>query len=152
VQEFVHHRGEELTAPAEVTEQAGSADGQAEEVVEQVPGLAQGDAQVGPAVAGEQASARADVRTGQFQVTAALASPLTAPAAVDMAAVAMPLEFRFGEIGHEMVLELAGGLEVARTTIGALHGTDVMFDEDGAGCGLRPEAAGVLAVFLAPAV
>src|SRR5262249_4551030 len=39
-QEFVDHRGEELTAPAEVTEQARSADGQAEEIMEEVPGLA----------------------------------------------------------------------------------------------------------------
>src|SRR5262249_7560002 len=54
-QEFVDHWGEELTAPAEVTEQAGSADGQAEEVVEQVAGLAQGDAEVGPAGAGGRA-------------------------------------------------------------------------------------------------
>jgi hypothetical protein len=66
--EFVDHRGEELTAPAEVTEQAGSADGQAEEIMEQVAGLAQGDAEVGPAGAGEQAGARADVRARQFQV------------------------------------------------------------------------------------
>jgi hypothetical protein len=76
-QEFVDHRGEELTAPAQMTEQAGPADGQAEEVVEQVPGLAQGDAEVGAAVAGEQADARADVGAGPFQVAAALAGPLT---------------------------------------------------------------------------
>jgi hypothetical protein len=75
--ELIDDRGEELTTPAEVTEQPGSADGQSEEVVEQVPGLAQGDAEVGPAVAGEQAGARADVGAGQFQVAAALAGPLT---------------------------------------------------------------------------
>ena len=65
-----------------------------------------------PAVAGEQAGARADVRAGQFQVAAALAGPLTAPTAVDVPSVAMPLEFGLGEIGHEVVLELAGGFEV----------------------------------------
>jgi hypothetical protein len=69
-----------------------------------------------------------------------------------MTAVAMPLEFRFGEIGHDMVVELAGGLEVAGAAVRALHGTDIMVDEDGAGWWLRPEAAGVLAEFLVPAV
>jgi hypothetical protein len=64
----------------------------------------------------------------------------------------MPLESRFGEIGHEVVIELASGFEVAGATRGALLRTDVVFDEDGAGRGLRPEAAGVLAVFLAAAV
>ena len=53
--------------------------------------------------------------------------------------VAMPLEFRFGEIGHEMVLELAGGFEVARAAMRALPGADVIFDEDGAGRGLGSE-------------
>jgi hypothetical protein len=72
-QELIDHRGEQLAAPAEVTEQAGSADGQSEEVLEQVAGLAQGDAEVRPAVAGEQASAWADVRARQFQVAATLA-------------------------------------------------------------------------------
>ncbi len=57
-QEFIDDRGEELTTPAEVAEQAGSADGQSEEVVEQVASLAQGDAEVGSAVAGEQTGAR----------------------------------------------------------------------------------------------
>src|SRR5262249_45470571 len=45
--ELVDHRGEELAAPTAVTEQAGSADRQAEEVMEQVLSLAQRDAQVG---------------------------------------------------------------------------------------------------------
>jgi hypothetical protein len=51
LQEFIDDRGEELTTPAEVTEQPGPADGQSEEVVEQVAGLAQGDAKVDPAIA-----------------------------------------------------------------------------------------------------
>jgi hypothetical protein len=152
LEELVDDGGEEVTAPAEVTEQTRSADGQAEEVVEQVPSLAQGDAEVSPAGAGEPASARADVRARQFQVTAALAGPLTAPAVVNMTPVAMPLEFRFGQIGHEVVLELAGGFAVAGTTMGALHRTDVVFDEDGAGWGFGSEESGVLAVFLAPPV
>jgi hypothetical protein len=60
--------------------------------VERVAGLAQGDAEVGPAVAGEQAGARADLRARQFQIAATLAGPLTGPAAVDVAPVPMPLE------------------------------------------------------------
>ena len=150
--EFIDHRGEQLAAPAQVTEQAGAADGQSEEVVEQVAGLAQGDAEVGAAVAGEQAGARADVRTGQFQVAAALAGPLAAPAAVDVPPIAMPLELRLGDVRHEVVLELAGGFEVARAAMGALLGTDIVFDEGGAGRGLGPKAAGVLTMSLAAAV
>ena len=152
LQEFLDHRGEELAAPAQVTEQAGPADGQAEEVVQQVLGLAQGDAQVGAAVAGQQAGPRADVGAGQFQVAAALAGLLAAPAAVDVAAVAMPLELRFGDIGHEVVVELAGGFEIAAAAMGTLLGMDVVFDEDGAGRRLGSEGARVLAMLLATAV
>src|SRR5262249_28209204 len=151
-QEFIDDRGEELTAPSEVTEQSGSADGQSEEVVEQVAGLAQGDAEVGAAVAGEQAGAGADVRARQLQVAAALAGPLTTPAAVDVPPVAMPLESGFGEVGDEGVLELAGGLEVVSTAMGALLRADVVFGEDGAGRGLGSEGSGVLTVLLASAV
>ena len=141
-----------MTTPAEVAEQAGPADGQPKEVVEQVASLAQGDSQVGPAVAGEQAGARADVRAGQFQVAAALASPLTAPAAVDVPSVPMPLEFGLGEIGDEVVLELAGGFELVSAAMGALLRADVVFDEGGAGWGLGAEGAGMLTMLLAPAV
>jgi hypothetical protein len=152
LQEFIDDRGEELTAPSEVAEQAGSADSQPKEVVEQVAGLAQGDAEVGPAVAGEQAGAQADVRARQFQVAATLAGPLTGPAAVDVPPITMPLESRFGEIGDDMVLELAGWLEVARAAMGALLRPDVMFDEDRTGRGLGSEGSGVLTVSLAAAV
>ncbi len=151
-QEFVDHCGEELTAPVEVTEQAGSADGQAEEIMELVPDLAQGDTEVGPAVAAEQTSARADARARHFQVAAALESLLTAPAAVDAPPVTMRRDFRFGQCGHEVVLELAGAFDVAGSAMRALPGTDVLCDEDDAGCELGPKASGVLAIFLALAV
>src|SRR5262249_1808843 len=151
-EEIFDHWGEQLTAPAEVTEEASRADGQAEEVVEQVPGLAQGDAQVSPAVAGEQAGPRADVGAWQFQVAAALAGLPTAPTAVDVPPVTMPLEFGFGEIGHEVVLELTGEFEIAGAAMRAPHRTDVVFDEDGAGRGLRSEKPRMLAVFLAAAI
>jgi len=64
----------------------------------------------------------------------------------------MPLEFGLGQIGHDVVRELAGGFEVAGAAMRALLGADVVFDEDGAGRGLGPKASGVLAMFLAPAV
>src|SRR5204862_6268577 len=151
-QELGDHRGEELATPAQVTEQASPADRQTEEVVEQVLGLAQGDAEVGPAVAGQQAGARADVGAGQFQVATALAGPLTARAAVDVPAVAMPLDLGLGKIGQDVVFVLAGGFEITGPAMGTLLRVEIVFDEDGAGWGLRSKAAGVLAVFLAPAV
>ena len=136
-----------------MTEQAGPADGQAEEVVEQVAGLAQGDAQVGAAVAGEQAGAGADVRAGQFQVAAALAGPLTAPAAVEYAA------------GSDATRSWVRGMSATKWSSNwpvasrsrapqwaHCCGTDVVFDEDGAGRRLGAKGAGVLAVLLAAAV
>jgi hypothetical protein len=60
--------------------------------------------------------------------------------------------YGFGQIGHEVVLELAGGLEVAGVAKRAPLGTDVVFDQDGAGWGLGPKASGVLAMFLTSAV
>jgi hypothetical protein len=107
---------------------------------------------VGAAVAGQQAGARTDVRARQFQVASALTGSLAAPAAVDVPAVAMPLDPRFREIGHEVVVELAGRFEIPRAAMGALLRTDVMFDEDGAGRGLGPKEARVFAVLLAAVV
>ena len=45
----------------------------------------------------------------------------------------MPLELGFGEIGDEVVFELAGRFEIACTAMGALLRMDVVFDEVGAG-------------------
>jgi hypothetical protein len=64
----------------------------------------------------------------------------------------MPLELGFGQIGHDVILELAGGFEVVSTAMRALLRTDVVFEEDGAGRGLGSEGAGVLTVFLAAAI
>ena len=88
----------------------------------------------------------------QFQVTAALAGLLAAPTAVDVPPVTMPLDSGFGQIGHEVVLELTGGFEIAGAAMRALHRTDVVVDEDGARRGLRSEKPGMLAVFLAAVV
>jgi hypothetical protein len=64
----------------------------------------------------------------------------------------MPLQLGLGEIGDEVVLEVAGGLEVAGAAMGALLRADVVFDEGGAGRRLGSEGAGVLPVLLASAV
>ena len=136
----------------QVTEQARSADAQAEEVVQQVLGLPQGDAQVGAAVTGQQASPRADVRAREFQVATALAGLLTATAAVAVAAIAMPLNPGFGKIGHEVVFELAGRFEIPRTAMGTLLGMDVVVDKVSAWGRLRPKGAGVLSMLFATVV
>src|SRR5262249_10774860 len=146
-QELLDHWGEQLAAPAQVTEQAGPADRQVEEVVKQIPSLAQRDAEMSAAVAGQQAGARPDMGAGQLQVAASLAGLLTAPATIDVTAVAMPLDLGFGKISHDVVFELAGRFEIAGTAMGTLLGVDVVFDEDGAGWGFRSEEPGVLAVF-----
>ena len=141
-----------MATPAQVTEQARSADRQGEKVVQQILGLAQGDAEVGSAVAGQQPRSRADVRTRQLQVPAALTGLLAATAAVQVAAVAMPLELGFGNIGHEMVSEPPGRFQIARTAMRTLLGMHIMFDKNGAGWGLRPKEPRVFAVFLATPV
>ncbi len=107
---------------------------------------------MGPAIAGQQAGARADVGAGQFQVAAALAGALALPAAVDVAAVAVPLDLRFGDIGDEVVVTGVGGFEVGRATVGALRGMDLVFDERGVRRGFGTHRAGVLAVLPAAAV
>src|SRR5262249_49111845 len=60
--------------------------------------------------------------------------------------------FGLGEIGHEVIFELAGGFEVAGAAMGALSRADVVLEEDGAGRGLGPKAAGVPRLPLAPAI
>ena len=120
--------------------------------MQQVLRLAQGNAQVGAAVAGQQTRPRTNVRTGQFQVAAALAGLLTAAAAVDVPAVAMPLDFRFRDVGDEMVVEGPGAFAVGRATMGTLVGMNVVFDEDRPGGRFLPKGTGVLAMLLAAAV
>ena len=70
------------------------------------------------------------------------------PAATNMAAIAVPLDLGFGDVGDEVVLVLAGRFEVPAPTMGTLLGINVVFEEDGARRRLRPNGAGVLAVLL----
>src|SRR5437870_2999086 len=135
-----------------MAEQAGPTDGQVEVVVEQVLRLAQGDAQMGAARAGQQARTRTDVGAGQFQVAAPLAGPLTLPAAVDVPAVAMPLDLRLRDVGDEMVVEGVGGFEVGRAAMGTLRGMDIVFEERRVRRWLLAHGSGVLAMLLAAAV
>jgi len=90
-EEFFDHWFEQGAAPAEVAKQAGPTDGQAKEVVQEVLGLAQGNAEMGAAVTGQQAGARPDVRTRQFQIATPLAAFLATATTIDEPAIAMPL-------------------------------------------------------------
>jgi hypothetical protein len=92
------------------------------------------------------------VRAGQFQFTAALAGFLALAAAMDVSAIAMPLDLGFGQVGHDVVFVLAGGLELEAAAMGALGGMNVVFDEDGIGRWLGPKEARVLTVLGAAAV
>jgi hypothetical protein len=58
------------------------------------------------------------VSAGQFQISAALAGLLTAATAINGAAVAMPLDLGFGDIGDDVVEELAGRFEIVATAMG----------------------------------
>src|SRR5208283_1520985 len=119
---------------------------------QEVARLAQGNAEVGAAIAREQTGARPDVGAGQFQVAAALAGALTAAAAINVAAIAMPFQLGFGDVGHDVVFKLAGGFEVGAATMRALLRVDVVLDQCGIGGRFGPEDARVLAMLLAAAV
>src|ERR1044071_378440 len=101
--------------------------------MQQVARLAQRDAQVGPAVAGEQSRPWPDVGAGQFQVAAPLAGARAGPAAMDVPAIAMPFEFGLGDVGDDVVFKLTGRFEVGAAAMGALLGMDVVLDDWGAG-------------------
>jgi hypothetical protein len=152
LQEFFDHRLEQGAAPTQMAEQAGAADTQAEEVVQQVPRFAQGNAEVGATVASQQACPRANVGAGQFQIATALAGVLTAAATIDVPAVAMPFDLGFGNVGDEMVIELAGRFEVLAAALRTLRGMNVVLDKNRVGRRLGTERAWMFAMFLAPPV
>ena len=115
-------------------------------------GLAERDAQMGAGVAGQQARSRSDVGAGQLQLAATLADLLATAATIDMPAVAMPFDLGFGNIGHDMVVELARGFEVAAAAMGALLGMHVVFDERRVRRRLGAKAARMQAEFLAATI
>ena len=97
---------------------------------------------MGAAVAGQQASAWANVGAGQLQVAAALTGALAGAATINVAAITVPLELGFGEIGDDMVVEPAGGLQVSAATVGALRGVHIMLEERGVRWRFGPDGPG----------
>src|SRR3954453_4152881 len=135
-----------------MAEQACPADGQAEEVVQQVACLAQRDAQVGAAVAGEQPRPRPDVGARQLQVATPLASSCTGAAAMNVPAIAMPFELGLGEVNDNMVFKLSGRFEVGAAAMRTLLGMNVVLDEGGLRRRLRSKDAWMLAMLLAAVI
>src|ERR1700685_477865 len=100
------------------------------------------------AVAGQQAGAWTDVGAGQFKVAAALAGLLTDLAAINVAVVAMPLDFRLRDIGDDVLFDRSGGFEVVAPAVAALVRMDVVLDEHRIGGRFRPKASRMLAALL----
>src|SRR5262245_28755155 len=98
---------------------------------------------MGTAVAGEQAGTRSDVGTREFQITAALTDLLTGATAVDVAPVAMLFDLGFGNISHEVVLVLAGRLQIVRAAVATRVRMDVVFEKDRVRRRVGSNAAGV---------
>jgi len=151
-EQFLDDGSEQLAAPTQMAQQASPTDGQAEEIMKQVLRLTRGNAEMGAGITGQQARAWTDVGVRQFQITAVLTGSLTGAAAVHMATIAVPLDFGFGHIGDDVILELTGGFEVAGTAMGTLPGNDVVLHKDGAGRRFGAKGTRVLAVFLAAPV
>jgi hypothetical protein len=107
---------------------------------------------MGTAVTGQQAGAGADMGAGQFQISPTLAGLLTVTAPVNVAAIAMPLELGFREIGHDVVVELAGRFKIAHSAMRTLLGMDVVFNERRTRRRVGPKGAWMLAVFLSATV
>jgi hypothetical protein len=131
-----------------MAEQAGAADSQTKEIVQQIARFAERDAKMSSAIAGEQSRSRADVSARQFQVAATLTGSRTDAAAVDVSTIAMPFEFGLGDIGNDVIVELSGRLELVTAAMLTLLGMNIMFDELGIGRRLGPKDTGMLAMLL----
>jgi hypothetical protein len=135
-----------------MAEQPGTADSQAEEVVQQIARLAQGDAEVGATIASEQSRPRSDMGAGQFQVATTLTGSLAGAATMDVPTITMPLQLGLGDVGDDVVLELSGRFEILAATMLALLRMNVVLDELRIGRRLGPKDARMLAMFLAPPI
>lgn len=144
---FLDYRREQRATPAQLAEQAGPADDQTAEVVQQVRGFAQGDAQLGAAVTGQQAGPWAEMTARQFMIAALLAAGLAVAAGINVLAIACPSSG--GQRWRRRSGLGAGRFEGMAAAVTALRGLDVVLDEDGAG---RRGAAGaeMLAELLCP--
>ena len=89
---------------------------------------------------------------GKFEISASLTRSLAAAAFVDVAAVAVPFELRLGNVGDDVVFELADGFQVGATAMRALFGMNVVLDEDGSWRRLGAKDARMLAMLLATLV
>jgi hypothetical protein len=135
-----------------MAEQSGAADGQAKEIVQEIAGFAERDAQVSAAITSEQARSRPDVSAGQFEVASPLTGTFAITATMDVSAIAMPFELRLGNVGDDVILEFSGVVEFAAAAMGALLGMNVVFDEDGPRRRIGAKDTGVLAMFLPPPI
>jgi len=92
------------------------------------------------------------VGAGEFEIAATLTRSLTAAALVDVAAIAMPFELRFGNVGDDVLFEFAGGFKIGTAAMRALLGMNIVLDEDGPWRWLGAKDAGMLAMLLAPPI
>ena len=53
----------------------------------------------------------------------------------------MPLDLGFGDIGDDVVFELASRFEIGAAALGALLGMNIVFDELGTGRRIGPDSA-----------
>lgn len=80
-----------------------------------------------------------------------MASMLTEPTAVNMAMIPMPLDFRLGDIGHDVLFDRSGGFEVVAAAVAAFLGMDIVLDENRVGGRFGSKATRMLTVlFPAP--
>jgi hypothetical protein len=132
-----------------MAKQSSSAHGEAEEIVQEIAGFAKRDAQVSAAIAGEQACAGPDVGAGQFEIATSLAGTLTVAATMNVAAIAMPFELGFRDVGDDVVVEFPRIFEVGTTAMVALLRMYFVFDELGVGRRIGTKDAGMFAMFFA---
>jgi hypothetical protein len=151
-QQFLDDGFKQVAAPVQMAEQSSPADGQAKEIVQEIAGFAERDAQVGAPITSEQTRSRPDVGAGQLQVAATLTGSFAVTATMDVSAIAMPFELRLGNVGDDVVFELSGVVEFAAAAMGALLGMNVVFDEDGPRRRIGTKDAGMDAMFLSPPI
>jgi hypothetical protein len=77
---------------------------------------------------------------------------LASAAKVDMPAKAMPLDFRFRNIGDKVVFKLFGWLKIAAAAVAALLGMNIVFNERGPRGRFGSKAARMFAMFLNAAI
>jgi hypothetical protein len=59
----------------------------------------------------------------------------------------MPLDFRFGDIGHDVLFDRSGGFEVVAAAVAAFLGMDIVLDENRVGGRFGSKATRMFTVF-----